>query len=86
MKIAESFLDELPTKNILATFAIHEKLKLLFVKYNTALPSNAAVERPFLTGKDALRPKRAGLSDEHFNMLVFLKGNFNKYCVAILSD
>ena len=61
MKIAESFLDELPTKNILATFAIHEKLKLLFVKYNTALPSIAAVERPFLTGKDALRPKRAGL-------------------------
>ena len=26
-----------------------------------------------------LRPKRAGLSDEHFNMLVFLKGNDGKY-------
>ena len=86
-KIAESFLDEPPTKkNILATFATHEKLKLLFVKYNTALPFNAAVERPFSTEKGAFRPKRAGLSDEHFNMLVFLKGNFNKYCFAILSD
>ena len=85
-KIAESFFDEPPTKTILATFATHEKLKLLFVKYNTALPSNAAVERLFLTEKDALRPQRAGLSDEHFNMLVFLKGNFNKNCVAILSD
>ena len=64
-KIAESFLDEPPTKNILATFATHEKLKVLLVKYNTALPSNAAVEPPFSTEKDALRPKIAGLSDEH---------------------
>ena len=32
-KIAESFLDETPEKNILATFATHAKLKLLFVKY-----------------------------------------------------
>ena len=77
-KIAESFLDEAPSKNILATFATHEKPKLLFVKYKSALPSSAAVERLFSTGKDVLRPKRAGLSDEHFNKLVFLKGNFNK--------
>lgn len=79
-EIAESFLDEPPTKNILATFSTHkhEKLKLLFVKYNTTLPSSAAVERIFSTGKDVLRPKRSGLSDEHFDMLVFLKGNFNK--------
>ena len=67
-KIAESFLHETTAKNILATFATHTKLKLLFVKYNTALPSRAAV----------LRPKRPGLSDEHFNMLVLSKGNFNK--------
>ena len=77
-KIAESFLHETTAKNILATFATHTKLKLLFVKYNTALPSRAAVERLFATGKDVLRPKRPGLSDEHFNMLVLSKGNFNK--------
>ena len=77
-KIAESFLHETTAKNILATFATHTKLKLLFVKYNTALPSRAAVECLFSTGKDVLRPKRPGLSDEHFSMLVRLKSNFNK--------
>ena len=77
-KIAASFLDEPPTKNIMANFTTHEELKLLFVKYNTTLPSSAAVERLFSTGKDALRPKRARLSDKHLSMLVFLKGNFNK--------
>ena len=57
-KITKSFLDKRPTKNILATFATHEKLKLLFVKYNTALPSNAGLERPFLTGKTLSGPKK----------------------------
>ena len=77
-KIAASFLDEPPTRNILATFATHEKLKLLFVKYNTALPYSAAVERLFSTERYILRLKKAGLSNEQFNVLVFLKGNFNK--------
>ena len=77
-KIAASFLDEPFTNSILATFATHEKLMLLFVKYNTALPSSGAVEHLFSTGEDVLKPKRAGLSDEHLNMLVFSKGNFNK--------
>ena len=75
-KIAASFLDEPPTKYILATFATHEKLKLLFVTYNTALLSSAAVERLFSTGKDVFRPKRVWLSDEYFNMLVFFKASF----------
>ena len=50
-------------------------LKKLFIQYNTTLPSSAAVERLFSLGKDILKPKRCGLSDEHFEMLAFLKGN-----------
>ena len=46
-----------------------------FISYNTPIPSSAAVERLFSLGKDILKPKRAGLSDNHFEMLVFLKGN-----------
>ena len=42
---------------------------------NTTLPSSAAVERLFSLGKDILKPKRCGLSDEHFEILAFLKGN-----------
>ena len=48
-------------------------LRESFVKYNTAMPFSAAVERLFSFGKDVLKPKRSGLSDEHFEMLVFLK-------------
>ena len=38
-----------------------------------AYASSAAVERLFSMGKDILKPKRSGLSDEHFEMLAFLK-------------
>ena len=47
----------------------------LFVKYNTAIPSSATVERLFSIGKDILTPKRATLSDENFEKLMFMKGN-----------
>jgi hypothetical protein len=47
----------------------------LFVMYNTPVPSSAAVERFFSQGKDILRAKRASLSDQNFDMLMFLRGN-----------
>ena len=46
---------------------------LLFVKYNTAVLTGAAVERLFFLGKNMLKPKRSGLSDEHFKIFVVLK-------------
>ena len=50
----------------------------LFIKYNTAIPSSAAVERLFSTGKDVLRAKRSLLlSDDNFNMLMSMKGNMH---------
>ena len=54
-------------------------IKDLFVKYNTALPSSAAVERLFSIKKDVLKPKRSGLTDEHFEMLVFMKGSCEQF-------
>ena len=50
-------------------------LQQAFVKFNTGIPSSASVERMFSTGKDILRAKRATLSDENIERLVFLKGN-----------
>src|SRR5678815_2742795 len=46
-----------------------------FIRYNTAMPSSAAVERLFSLGKDIYRAKRNSLSDENFNMLMFMKGS-----------
>ena len=45
----------------------------MFIHSNTAIPSSAAVERLFSVGKDVLKPKRSGLTDQHFKMLVFFK-------------
>ncbi|KAG0724599.1 hypothetical protein GWK47_040292 [Chionoecetes opilio] len=39
--------------------------------------SSAAVERLFSTAGDVLRPKRACLSEDNFEYLVFLKGNLH---------
>jgi hypothetical protein len=58
-----------------ATFLGEPVLAKLFVRYNTTIPSSAAVERFFSVGKDIMRPKRAALSDNTFEMLMFLKGN-----------
>ena len=49
-------------------------MKLLF-HYITALPFSATVERLFSIGKDILKLKRCGLSDDHFEMLSFKEGN-----------
>jgi len=76
-KLVQDFLDENPKRK----FAICKEsfptiqFQQLFIKFNTPLPSSAAVERLFSLGKDVLKPKRTGLRYEHFELLVFLKGN-----------
>ncbi|XP_050724101.1 uncharacterized protein LOC127002325 [Eriocheir sinensis] len=49
----------------------------LFTKYNTPLPSSAAVERLFSMAGDILRAKRSSLDEVNFEELVFLKGNID---------
>ena len=75
-KIATEYLDGPLEKTVSAnSFGANKILKTLFIEFNTPIPSSAGVERLFSLGKEVLRPKRAGLSDTHFEMLVFLKGN-----------
>ena len=60
-------------------FNSEKVLMELFARYNTAMPSSAAVERLFSLGKDILRAKRSCLSDDNFKMLLFMKAN-EKLC------
>ena len=50
-------------------------VKMIFLKYNTALPSSAPVERLFFFAGMIHIPKRNRLSDKLFEHLVFLRGN-----------
>ena len=50
----------------------------MFIHSNTAILSSAAIERHFSVGKDVLKPKRSGLTDRNFEMLVFLKEACNQ--------
>lgn len=64
------------TKDIFP-FQYREAWMTLFIKYNTPLPSSAAVERLFSVGGDILRSKRAALTAINFEQLVFMKGNMD---------
>ena len=53
----------------------HFKNKILrdlfmFIHSNTAIPSSAAIQRLFSVGKDVLKPKCSGLTDQHFQNVV----------------
>ena len=50
----------------------------MFIDSNTAILSSAAIERLFSVGKDVLKQNRIGLTDQHFEMLVFLKRACNQ--------
>ena len=51
----------------------HKILRELFIHSNTATSSSAAIEQLLSVGKDVLKPKRRGLTDQHFELLIYLK-------------
>ena len=68
-----------PTKDNLShhlfTQEFRDAVVVIFLKYNTPLPSSASVERIFSFGSDILRRKRSSLTSHTFEQLVFMKGN-----------
>ena len=74
-KPVKEFLDAGPQRHANALCFTHKTLKRVFIKMIIAIPLSDAVERVFSIGKDIPKPKRSGLSDIHFQMLIFLKVN-----------
>lgn len=74
--LVKTWLDS-PSKDNLtdAAFMGEQVFIDLFIKYNTAVPSSAAVERMFSLAKEIFRDKRVSLGDDSFDRLVFMKGN-----------
>ena len=84
MNQIKQFLRESPPlKHFDLSVFSNDTIKDLFIKFNTPIPSSAAVERLFSTRKDVLRPKRSRLTDKHFEMLLFLTKNGTNYCIAV---
>ena len=50
-----------------------------FIKYNSSVPSSAAVEHLFSSAGQILVPRRCKVSDDVFDKLVFLRYKLKKY-------
>lgn len=53
----------------------YSNIKTLFLKYNTAMPSSASVERLFRIAKMVLTPERMRISDDNFEAQLLLHQN-----------
>lgn len=57
----------------------YRHINKLFFKYNTPLPSSAAVERLFSTAGMIYSPRRTNMTDDTFEQLVMLRANKNLF-------
>ena len=71
--LTQRFLSEAPLKSFVSTTFRSDRLKDLFLRYNTPIPSSAGVKRLFSKAKEVFKLKRNRFIDKHFEMLLFLR-------------
>lgn len=76
VQIANFFNDR---TNNLQTLNNYQAIKAVFIKFNTPLPSSAAVERLFSYATMTNLPKSNRLSDKKFEQRIFLRGNLHLF-------
>lgn len=64
-----------PVDHPLSQMKSFEGLHRLFLKYNTAVPSSASVERLFSVANEVLTKKRARLADSNIEKQLLLSSN-----------
>lgn len=62
----------------LSELARFPKIRSIFIRQNTGIPSSAPAERLFSKGRDVFSIKRGKLSDENFEKQLIL--GYNKFC------
>ncbi|CAI9715377.1 Hypothetical predicted protein [Octopus vulgaris] len=66
------------SKDLLRDAVLAEQVLVdLFIKFNTAILTSAAVERLFSMGKNILTAKRSSQTDENFDMQILMKGSMH---------
>ncbi|XP_064477825.1 uncharacterized protein LOC135391490 [Ornithodoros turicata] len=69
-----------PSNSPLTALTEHDVVRKVFLRYNTALPLSAAVERVFSIAADIMTRKRAKVTDENFERQLMLKLNACNTC------
>ena len=62
-------------RSVYTEFFTFSLIKKVFLATNTSLPPSASVERLFSMDGQIMTPRRNGLSDDHFEMLLLLRAN-----------
>jgi len=73
--LREYLLSKTGCKQVQPSAFPNDEIKMMFIRYNTALPTSASVERMFSAGGRIFQPLRCSISDTNFERQLLFKMN-----------